>query len=230
MKTLASDARRAPLFAGLEEAACEKILLAARPQQAAPGEILFRQGEPSQQILLLVHGLIRMSQSVSREGQATLRLMRAGELIGCVAAIRGFPYPATATTLEESRLLSWATSDFLELMKSQPALAHNILTIVGDRTREMVEHIGDLSRKTIEERLAAALLRLSRQAGVAIDGRTQIKASNAREDLAALAGAGYFTISRTLSDWQKQGIIRNGRHRIIIIDESRLETIATGGA
>jgi hypothetical protein len=41
-----------------------------------------------------------------------------------------------------------------------------------------------------------------------------------------MAGLAYFTICRTLSLWQKQGLVKGGRQRMTILDPGRLRQIA----
>jgi CRP-like cAMP-binding protein len=43
-----------------------------------------------------------------------------------------------------------------------------------------------------------------------------------------MAGLTYFTISRTLSVWQRQGLVSSGRQRMTVLDSDRLAEIADG--
>lgn len=225
---LKSEARRAPLFADLPRAAVDDILALAQTQHLPASKTLFRQGDSPDAMFLVMRGLVRMTQGAPDETQTTLRLMGPGELIGCAAVVRRFPYPASATTLERTSLLSWRADDFLDVMQRRPEIAGVLLRVIAERTREMVERVADLSGKGLERRIAGALLRLAQQAGAKLGDDIQIKTPTARFDLAALSGASYFTISRTLSDWRKRGVVRNGRQRIVIVDEKQLAQIADG--
>lgn len=139
-----------------------------------------------------------------------------------------FPYPATATAIEDTTVLAWRAPQFFELMSRFPVLTANSLRIVGNRAKEMVERVVAMTGKGVERRIAGALLRLAEQAGTKIDGGIQIEFPVTRDDLAEMAGVTYFTISRALSNWQKLGIVRNGRQRVVILAPDRLARIAEG--
>jgi len=49
-----------------------------------------------------------------------------------------------------------------------------------------------------------------------------------RGDLAEMAGLTYFTVSRMLSLWQKQGLVKSCRQRMTVLDPDRLAEIAEG--
>lgn len=225
-----ATAIRGALFAGLSEDHACRLFAAATVRQAQRDAVLFHQGDAPEQLLQVVGGLVRMTQINAEGVQTTLRLMRSGELLGCVAVVQQFPYPATATAVEDSVVLSWRAAQFLGLLKQHQAIMDNTLAIVGTRAREMVQRVGDMAGRNVERRIAAALLRLADQAGTRSGDSIRIQFPGTRDDLAEMAGLTYFTISRTLSVWQKQGLVSNGRQRMTILDRKRLVAIADGEA
>jgi CRP-like cAMP-binding protein len=217
---------RGALFSGLSDELASLLLAAAAVRQSQPSTALFHQGDAPDQLLQVVGGLVRMTQ-ISAEGtQTTLRIMRSGDLLGCVAVLQQFPYPATATAMEDTIVLSWRSATLLDLIGKHAPIMDNILRIVGARTKDMVQRVGDMSGKNVERRVAAALLRLAAQAGTKTAGGTTILFPVTRDDLAEMAGLTYFTISRTLSAWQRQGLVSSGRQRMTVLDPDRLAEIA----
>jgi CRP-like cAMP-binding protein len=227
-ETLRSSAIRSALFSGLSDELVTLLLAAATVRQAQRDTVLFHQGDAPDQLLQIVGGLVRMTQINAEGAQTTLQLMRAGDLPGCVAVVQQFPYPATATALDDTTILSWRSPQFLALMRRHQTIMANTLGIVGARAKYMVQRANDLSGKSVERRVAAALLRLAAQAGTKMEDNIQIRFPVTRDDLAEMAGLTYFTISRTLSLWQKQGLVSGGRQRMTILDARRLMEIADG--
>jgi len=223
-----ATAIRGALFCGLSDELVALLLATATARHAQKGTVLFHQGDAPCQLLQVASGLVRMTQINVEGAQTTLRLMRSGEVLGCVAVIQQFPYPATATAVEDSVVLSWRSTQFLGLLKQHQEIMDNMLSIVGARTRDLVQRLGDMSGKNVERRIAAALLRLADQAGTRTENGIQIRFPVTRDDLAEMAGLTYFTISRTLSFWQKQGLVSSGRQRMTVIDSRRLTEIAEG--
>lgn len=225
---LHATAIQGALFSGLSDELGSTLLASATVRQSQRGSTLFHQGDAPDQLLQVITGLVRMTQ-ISAEGtQTTLRIMRSGELLGCVAVLQQFPYPATATAIEDAVVLSWRSTVFLDLVEKNAAIMDNALRIVGARTRDMVQRVGDMSSKNVERRVAAALLRLAAQAGTKTGDGIEILFPVTRDDLAEMAGLTYFTISRTLSLWQRQGLVSSGRQRLTVLAPERLAEIADG--
>ncbi len=216
------------LFSGLSQELTTLLLSTATVRQARNGTALFHQGDPSDQLLQVISGLVRMTQINAEGAQTTLRIIRSGDLLGCVAVVQQFPYPATATAVEDTIVLSWRSAQFIGLMKQHQAIMDNTLNIVGTRAKDMVQRVGDMSGKNVERRIAAALLRLAAQVGTTTEDGIQIQFPVTRDDLAEMAGLTYFTVSRTLSLWQKQGLVSSGRQRMTVLDPQRLAGIAEG--
>lgn len=214
------------LFAGLDDAGRDAVLAAASSRRFARGSTLLCQDDAPGHLYLVGSGLVKMSQLTPGGAQFTLSLMGPGDVIGCAAVFQQFPYPATATVVEDSVILAWTTAHVAELMKKHPQLVRNALGVVGSRAHEFVLRLGETATKRAEQRIASAVLRLVRQTGRSVEDGVEVALSASRRDLAELTGATYFTVSRTLSAWKNQGIIDVGRHRILVKAPRRLFEIA----
>ena len=77
-------------------------------------------------------------------------------------------------------------------------------------------------------RLAAILLVLAGKVGKPWNGATLLDVPLAREDLAAMAGAATESVSRLLSQWQREGAIEAGRRWVAVADAARLRQLRDG--
>ena len=154
--------------------------------------------------------------------------MEPGDLVGCAAVFRRIPYPATATAVADSVVLSWTAEQIGELVRRCPAVAGNTLHIVGERTEEMLQRLREIATEGVEQRLARAILRLAAQRRAPPGRDAEIRLDVSRRDLAELAGVSLYTVSRMLSGWEPQGIVKGGRQRITVRNLDRLKAIAQG--
>jgi CRP-like cAMP-binding protein len=214
------------LFAGLDREAADALLDAASHRQFAEGTTLFHQGDGPVELFQVSTGLVKLSRVNSEGEQATLRFMGAGDLVGCVAVFQQFPFPATATAIRPTGVLCWGAAQIFNLMRCYPTISANALQTVGDRAREMASRVAELMDKSVEARIANVLLRLAGQVGCACPEGVEVAFPVTRKDIAEMTGVTYFTVSRVLSRWQKRGIVRLGRTRIIIVEPHRLSQIA----
>ncbi len=214
------------LFTDLDEGTAEILLNAATHRQFAAGATLFHQGDAPSQLFQVSTGSVRLTR-VNPEGeQTTLRFMRAGDLVGCVAVFRRFPFPATATATEPTAVLCWSAAQILDLTRRHPAISANALDTVGDRAREMVDRLAEMTDKGAEARVASVLLRLAGQIGRTGPKGVEIASPATRKDVSEMTGVSYFTVSRILGGWQRQGLVRLGRARIVVLHPERLAQIA----
>lgn len=214
------------LFQGLDAATLDRILAAAVDTSARAGETLFHQGDKAERLYFVVSGVVKLSQLAANGSQHVLRLMSAGDVIGCVAVFNRFPYPVTAGVEEDAKLISWAEPQFRHLMEDHPELMANALRTVGTRTQEFVARLGEVNGATAEQKVARAVLRLARQAGVKdADG---VRVGMTRQDLADMTGITYFTISRILSDWKRRGLVEAGRREMLVTNPHALLRLSDG--
>lgn len=203
------------LFAGLGEAASSCLLALARSRAFAAGSHVFRQGDVPTRLCMVVEGMVKVWKLAPGGAPVTVHMMGPGQLVGCVAACCGIAFPANATAVEASRLLVWPADDMNRLLQEYPALAANALRIVGGRRALFLERIQDLSTENAETRIARALLRLA----VGAEGGA-VRVS--RQELADLTATTLHTVSRAVSQWQRQGLVESGRRRIAVIDAAAM--------
>jgi CRP-like cAMP-binding protein len=98
--------------------------------------------------------------------------------------------------------------------------------LVGAQLQDAHRSVVEVATEPVERRIAHALLRLARQAGRETDGGVEIAFPISRHDVAKMTGTTLHTVSRTLSAWEKDGLVASGRQRIVIRDPRRLFQLA----
>jgi CRP/FNR family transcriptional regulator, nitrogen oxide reductase regulator len=224
-KTLVSDL---PLFAGFGSADLEAILNRAQAVHYPKGKTVFSQDEHAHSFFLLLHGRLRVTQVTPQGEQIVVRFVNPGDLFGIALAIGRTTYPGTATAAVDSLALAWPSAAWPELMTEYPALASNAMRMVGSRLQEAHQRVRELSTEDVERRLAHALLKLANDGGARRDQRIEIDFPLSRQDLAEMTAATLHTVSRIMSAWEAAGLVESGRQRVVIRDETRLQSIASG--
>lgn len=216
-----------PLFAGLDRTALEAAAVDARLIRAAAGRTFFREGEPARQFFVLRQGRVKFTQ-ISAEGhEVILRLIGPGEPFGGVSAFAGNAlYPVTARAVEISEAYAWDGARITALMQRFPAVAMNAARMIAERLHDLQRRHRELMTERVERRIARALLRLAQNAGRKVEGGVEIDFPLSRQDLAQMTGTTLFTVSRTLSGWETNGLISTGRRRVTIREPHRLVRIA----
>ena len=99
---------------------------------AKKGVIVFREGERTRHLCLLVEGRLELYKDDDDGGHKKLVEVRAGKSIGEMSVLDGLPYSATAVTGTPSRLLLLTHNNLDRLLKEHPRLAARLLWKIGN--------------------------------------------------------------------------------------------------
>ena len=219
---------RTKLFGGLGAEDLGAVAALATPRVVRAGQAVFRQGGEPTHLHLVAEGRVKVWQVTGTGASLTIRFMEPGEVPGCVAVLRRIPYPATATAVVDSRILAWSWARFSELLERHPRIAANAVEVVGTHTEEMLHRMQEFATEPVERRIARALLRLSGQAGRPVCAGVEIDFPLSRQDIAEMTGSTLYTVSRTLREWERQGLVASGRRRVVVRDPARSQAIGGG--
>lgn len=214
------------LFRDLSPTALGEVTAAARPRRLAKEMRVFDQGDLAERAHALIEGSVRISQAGSDGGQVVIRFIGPGEMFGAVALFTDRQYPAGAMTLSSSLEISWSEADLLDLIRGHSQIAVNVITIVGKRLKEAQERVRELSTQRVEQRVAQAVLRLTRQAGRSTINGTTIEFPLRRKDVADISGTTLHTASRILTAWEKAGLLVSNNQQLTICKPSDIQRIA----
>jgi len=192
------------------------------------GEFFFFQGDPAEYLYVLTSGQVKLLQSNSSGKQVNIRTVQPWEMFAALGAVRkDASYPLSAQALQDSTALV-LKSDFMnEMMQTRPYLAIALTRLITTLMQGIQARYRELATEQVDQRIARTLLRLAAQTGKHIEnGTTRVELSFRRQDLAEMTGTTLFTVSRTLSEWEKLGFIEAGRERIWIKIPHELEKIA----
>ena len=215
-----------PLFAGVARGACQEAVDLGRERPIAPGDVLFREGEPAVTLYLVLEGRMKLTQLGVDGQEVVIRFVVPGGVVAALAVLDQGVYPVTATAVTATRALSWSHDVFATLMQRTPALAVNAMRLLSERLREMQQRFREVATERVAQRVARALVRLVRLVGRKTDGGVLIDMPLSRQDLAEMTGTTLYTVSRILSEWESAGLVTSGRERITIRAPHRLVALA----
>ncbi len=221
-----NDVRNLPVFAGMDEAAFDQLMAQATYRAVPKGGAVFKQGAPAHQFYLLLQGRLKVMQVTADGQQIIVRMVNPGDLFGFALALGRKDYPATPVAAVDSAVLVWPMAMMTDFMTHNPALAVNALQMIGRRLDDAHNRIRQISTQEVEQRVAHAVLRLAREAGVEEGDGVRIDFPVSRQDIAELTGATLHTVSRIISQWRGKGWVETGRQSLRIRDFARLRRIA----
>jgi len=191
------------------------------------GETIFREGDPSSWFIVLASGRVKVAKTTLAGRDVILEVFGPGDPLGTVGAWEGFPYPATATALEESECIVTGRDDFLALLERHPTMVRGLFASLTLRLVELTNRLAEISGSRVEPRIARLFVRLAEEKGSAHDGGGLfIPTPLTRQEIADLCGTTIETAIRVMSRWGKDGIVRTERDGFVLLDRAALESLS----
>lgn len=200
--------RASHLFAGVDGCVSDFARVAIR-RQYHQGDFLWHHGDPAMAITVITSGLVKICQPNQEGESAIVALFGPRESIGDIAVISMGKYPADAVAAtRDVEVLSIEKTPVLEAMHRDMTLAQAINRSLVSHSVALRQKIRIMTAGPVERRLAALLLHLAERFGdESASGAITIPVALSRNDLARLIGATIETTIRTMSRWQKAGIL-----------------------
>ncbi len=217
------------LFSGIEKEKQSDILSRGQKHLIAPGAILFREGTPALQCHFVQRGRLKLSKLHAEGKETIVRYINPGEITAAVAVFREKKYPVTAAAVGPTEVVCWDRKTVLKILSDHPSLTINLLYGAIERLDEMQSRYLEVCAERVEQRIAHALLRIMRKSGRKIDAGVLIDFGLSRQDLADYTGTTPYTVSRTLSNWERRGWVASGREKIVVTDPHALATFSEAG-
>ncbi|MBN1454138.1 MAG: Crp/Fnr family transcriptional regulator [Anaerolineales bacterium] len=219
--------RQSSLFKEVSPDCFKQVVETGVSRSIEEGGFFFMQGDPATHAYVLVEGRVKMIQITPNGQQITLRIMTPGQTYGGIALLNPRAgYPATAQAEEDSTALAWDTQHLRQLVEKEPSISLNVMSLMHGYISELQERQKALVTDRVEQRIARVLLKLAAQSGTKIDEGVLIDLPITRQDIAEMSGTTLYTVSRTLNEWDRGGLLEIGRERVVICEPHLLVSIA----
>jgi CRP-like cAMP-binding protein len=220
--------KRCSLFERLTADECRRLESRSLASTFVRGSMIYFPGEPGEAVLLLTNGRVKVL-SVTPDGRETiLALIEPGEMFGELALFDAGARGEYAEAVEESTVLAIPREEILWLMGRRPDVALGVTKLLGFRLRRIENRLKNVLFRTNRERTIAILLELVESHGRRDKSGWEIRPRLSHQDLAGLIGSTRETVTLTLGQLQREGLIRIDRRRIYILNSERLRAEAAG--
>jgi len=127
---------KSPLLADLDPTALMFLVRLGHRRTYKAGDVLMRQGEPSNSIHFLLNGKVR-AERLRRTDDRPLKLadLEAGAVVGEMGVVIDIPRSATVTALVPTESLELDAPNFERVAKAYPILHRVIARLLSERLR-----------------------------------------------------------------------------------------------
>jgi CRP-like cAMP-binding protein len=114
-----------PLLQGFTAQGAQRLIDRGEIKECRPGEILFREGDPPDYVLLVLFGSIQVFVE-REEGDLVLTDAGPGAVLGELAVLCTMPRAASVRATDTTVVLQWSASNFRSLLLRYPLLSERI--------------------------------------------------------------------------------------------------------
>lgn len=217
---------RLPFFRHLPPDAIAEINRLFEDRDFAAAQAIYFEGDPGANLYLVASGKVKLLRPALKGREVVLDVLRGGEYFGHLAPAMQLSYAETAVAQTDCCILQISAENFQKVLTHYPNVTFEVLKAIGQRLEESQEIIKQLSMYTVEQRIAAALLRLAKKLGEQKQMGLLIQIPFSRQDLAAMTATTVETVSRVMSRFSAEGLISTGRKWVVLKDLEQLEQMA----
>jgi len=215
----------AQVFSDLPEADRRHLLGFFWQRPFAAGEALFLEGDPASTYYLLGAGRVKAVETSAEGFEVILHVSSPGDLVGAPATLGSGVYPASAVALSDGLAFGIRAQAFEELLRAYPPVAMRMLRILAEMLQGAHHRLRELATERVEQRIARTLSRLAATVGREVGRTIVLDVPLSRKELGELTGTTPFTVSRTLKEWERRGLVQARRQRVVLLDPPGLAAI-----
>ncbi len=169
--------------------------------------------------------MVKRVKGLDNGEETIISLSEQGDFFGGQTILSNSIARATYSlvAIKDTILYFYDKTFILSLLKKYPQLAFNIISKYQVNLERDEVRILSLSKKSVRERVAETLINLGRSYGhEVVENEMNIPLALSRIELSSLAGMANETCIRTLSEFQKEGMIKLMNGAINITDNREL--------
>jgi diguanylate cyclase (GGDEF)-like protein len=118
-----------------------------------PGAVLWKEGDPGDNVILLIEGRLEVSHQTPEGEEITIRHLYPGAVAGEMAALDGQVRSATVRAHNSSRVLLIPAASFREFLRSRPDLLEQLFWLQVERVRSLTWRVSRTHHKAITDPL-----------------------------------------------------------------------------
>lgn len=231
-KTLHDDKRalwylkKLPLIGDLPADALAHLAEVVQLLEVRRRQVVYLPGDPGGSIYFVNGGRVKISK-VTRDGkELTLAYRGPGDVFGELALIDGGPREEMAEAVDNALIAEMDRGEFERLIQNHGMIGYRLTKIFAQRRREIENKIENLVFKDVNAKLAQLLLRLGGEYGVDDARGTLVALKITHQEMANLIGSTRETVSLTLSQFKRKGLIHTDGRKVILADPDGLKALA----
>lgn len=197
------------------------------PRTFRRGEVMMREGDRSDHVVLLLQALVKVTQALDNGRVALLNIKVGGDVVGEMAFLSGEPRSATVTACLDTRARVVPAAQFQRYLAEFPDANLALTRMIMNTLRWNQQRRVDFNGYPASVRLARVLDHLAEAYGRPGPGGVSLRLGLTQGELGSLVGVEEDTARRELRALRDRGVISMGYRAITVVDRAVLRGMAS---
>ena len=149
------------LFRSLDPETVKHIIAPATAVTLKAHTTVIRQGELATALFIMIDGWTKHYRINSSGDETVTHVLTKGDSFAELVALTHAPFPATAETVTDARIVRVPADHVIRCIKENPNIALAMIASSSERLRDLMMHIEQLKAKSGVQRLAEFLASLA---------------------------------------------------------------------
>jgi CRP-like cAMP-binding protein len=180
------------------------------------GDTVCEADEMATSVFLVASGRVQLYRTTQDGRRFVIATLGPGSMFGEASLLGGEGPAARAVALEAGVVWAVPGQQAREISSTDAMFGFGLMQAIGQRVVEAENRLEQMAYSTIASRLAALLLDLAQD-----DPAGVVRVTH--QELADMLGTWRETISKTLQDFRRRGLVASGRRQLTLLDLTGLE-------
>ena len=191
-----------------------------------PRQVIYLPGDRAQGVHFLTSGRIKISK-VTRDGkELTLAYRNEGDFFGEPCLLDGGPREEMAEAMDASVTVEIPREMLDQLLRGDGGASYKFARALIVRRKDLETRVEQLIFKDVGAKLAELLLNLGQEHGISDERGIVVGLKITHQEMANLIGSTRETVSLTLSQFKRKGLIQTDGRKVILSDLEGLRALA----
>lgn len=196
-----------------------------RTQRYSKKQHIFYEGNDVNGVYFVCRGIVKVYKNGVQDKSQIIRFSKEGEILGH-RGWRKDKLPISAAALTDATVCFISNDDFEEVLRNNPPMVFALMEFYSDELFQSEIKMKNLSLLNVYEKVAESLLTLEKRFGT--DDEKCINIVMSRKEIAEYAGTTEKQVSKVLSEFANEGIVKLLVKRIGIVNHDYLRSLIKG--
>lgn len=217
--------RKCPVLVDAPAEMLSKVAATAEARSYRARQVIYLPGDRAAGVHFIASGRVKVSK-VTRDGkELTLAYRTNGDFFGETCLLEGSPREEMIEAMENTTSVELDRAGLDAILASNAQVAYQFARALITRWRGLQAKVEQLVFKDVGSKLAELLLRLGSEHGIEHRRGLVLAIKITHQEMANLIGSTRETVSLTLSQFKRKGLIQTEGRKVILTDREGLRSL-----